>query len=54
MDQLQQALSTGVADDEVLVRCAIQLTTLDYIVDLTHLSRLWTALDSAAGKGSAN
>ena len=51
MDQLQLELSSGVTDDEVLVRCASQLERSDSLVDL---SRFCMALDSAAGKGSAN
>ena len=49
MDQLQQELSSGTPDDEVLIRCANQLVGSETRADL---SRFWMALDSAAGRGS--
>ena len=51
LGQLQQKLSSGITDDELLVQCASQLKRSDARADL---SRFWTTLDSAAGKGSAN
>ena len=49
INQLQQELSSGTADDEVLIRCANQLVRSESRADL---SRFWMALDSAAGRGS--
>jgi len=45
LGKLQQKLSSGITDDELLVQCASQLKRSDARADL---SRFWTTLDSAA------